>query len=77
MVIWFWEQLDRGVATIDWILKFLTVRVHILDFSSSNHKPLCLCSNDENLHFYHRKHPFRFEAMWLKNDNCDWVVPID
>ena len=52
------------------------MRVHILDFSSSDHKSLCLCFDDEKLRFYQQKRHFRFEAMWIKDENCDSVVKI-
>ena len=52
------------------------MRVDILDFSSSDHKSLCLCSDDEKLRFYHQKRHFYFEAMWIKDENCHSVVKI-
>ena len=42
-----WVRLDRGVATIDWILKFPTSRIHHLNAFHSDHKPLLLCSDSE------------------------------
>lgn len=69
-----WIRLDREVATIEWILKFPTSRIHHLDAFHSNHKPLFLCSDSELKRFYRKGHPFRFEAMWLKDNSCDGVV---
>ena len=78
MVLYFLEQLDQGVATIDWILKLLSPNNESshFRFSSSDHKSLCLCSDDEKLRFYHKKRHFYFEAMWIKDENCHSVVKI-
>ena len=69
-----WIPLDKGVATIDWILKFPTSRIHHLDAFHSDHKPLLLCSDSELKRFYRKVRPFRFEAMWLKDNSCEGVV---
>ena len=37
-----WIRLDRGVATVDWILKFPSSRIHHLDAFHSNHKLILL-----------------------------------
>ena len=58
-----WIRLDRGVATIDWILKFPISCIHHLDAFHSDHKPLLLCSDSEFRHFYRKGKSFRFEAM--------------
>ena len=57
-----WIRLDRGVATIDWILKFPISCIHHLDAFHSDHKPLLLCSYSEFRHFYRKGKPFQFEA---------------
>ena len=33
-----------------------------------------VCLDDENVRFYKRGRPFRFEAVWLTNDRCDDVI---
>ena len=69
-----WVRLDRGVATVNWILHFPSTRVHHLDAFHSDHKPLLLCTNSEFKHFYRKGRPFRFEAMWIKEESCESVV---
>ena len=62
------------MATIDWILCFPAFHIHHLDAFHSDHKPLLLCSDSEFKHFYKKGHPFRFEAMWLKDNTCEDVI---
>ncbi|KAK7842480.1 hypothetical protein CFP56_013686 [Quercus suber] len=66
--------LDRAVATADWILKFPTACLHHLPGSSSDHKPLWLVSDDLQTRFNRAQKPFRFEAIWLKDERCEGVV---
>ena len=69
-----WIRLDRGVASVEWILRFLTARIHHLDDFHSDHKPLLLCSDFEFKRFYRKGRPFCFEAMWLKYNSCEGVI---
>ena len=69
-----WIRLDRGVATIEWILRFLTTRIHHLDCFHSNHKPVLLCMDSELNWFYRKSRPFQFDAMWLKDSTCEGVI---
>ena len=69
-----WIRLDRGVATIDWILRFPTSRIHHLDAFHSDHKPIILISDSEEKRFYQKGRPFRFEAMWLKERTCERMI---
>ncbi|KAL4631902.1 hypothetical protein ACB092_04G012200 [Castanea dentata] len=69
-----WIPLDRGVATIDWILQFPTSLIHHLDAFHSDHKPLLLCFDSEFKRFYRKGKPFRFEEMWLKDSTCELVI---
>ncbi|XP_075654853.1 uncharacterized protein LOC142625022 [Castanea sativa] len=69
-----WVRLDRGVATIEWILRFPTSRIHHLDAFHSDHKTLLLCSDFEFKRFYRKGKPFQFEAMWLKDSSCELVI---
>ncbi|KAK7825603.1 hypothetical protein CFP56_032988 [Quercus suber] len=57
-----------------WILKFPTARLHHLPGSSPDHKPLWLVSDDLQTWFNRAQKPFRFEAMWLKDERCKGVV---
>ncbi|KAL0013129.1 hypothetical protein SO802_000198 [Lithocarpus litseifolius] len=69
-----WIRLDRGVATVNWMLRFSSTRVHHLDAFHSDHKPLLLCTDSEFKRFYRKGRPFRFEAMWIKEESCERVV---
>ena len=40
-----WERLDKAVATMEWLEKFLATKVIHLECSSSNHKPILICLN--------------------------------
>ncbi|KAF3967774.1 hypothetical protein CMV_008259 [Castanea mollissima] len=66
-----WVRLDRGVASIDWILRFPTTRIHHLEAFHSNHKPILLIEDSELKRFYRKGRLFRFESMWLKDRSCD------
>ena len=69
-----WIRLDRDVATIDWILRFPTTRIHHLDAFHYDHKPLSFCPDSEYKRFYRRGKPFPFEAMWLKDLSSESVI---
>ena len=77
-----WVRLDRGVASIEWILRFPTTRIHHLNAFHSDHKPMLLAADSELKHFYRKGRPFRFESMWLKERSYEevvqnvWGVPI-
>ena len=62
------------MATIDWILRFPTSRIHHLDAFHSDHKPILLCSDSKLKRFYRKGRPFHFEAMYLKDNSCEGVV---
>ena len=47
-----WVQLDRAVASPEWVLKFPAVRLHHLSGLSSDHKPIWLCSDDIRKRFF-------------------------
>ena len=71
-----WVRLDRGVASVDWLLKFPTTRVHHLEAFHLDHRPLLLASDFESRRFYRKDRPFRFEVMWLKDKSCEAVIKI-
>ena len=58
-----WIRLDRGVAIPSQSQLIPTVRVHHVEGSLLDHCPLWIRSNDENIRFYKRNRPFRFEAV--------------
>lgn len=47
-----WVRLDRAVASVDWMLKFPSVRVHHMPGYFSDHKPIWLVSDDVHTWFY-------------------------
>ena len=53
-----WIRLDRGVALVEWILKFPSSRIHHLEAFHSDHKPILLCTNSKLKHFYKKRHSF-------------------
>ena len=66
-----WERLDRMVATMEWIEKFLATKVMHLECGSSDHKPILIRFNGIPKI---RKKPWRFEHMWLKEEECRGTV---
>ena len=69
-----WIRLDRAVATNTWIQFFPSTRVHHISGSLSDHCPLWICTDDENIRFYRKRRPFRFEAAWMKDEGCEGVI---
>ena len=69
-----WIRLDRGVAIVEWILRFPTSHIHHLECFHSYHRLLLLISDVEQKRFYKKGRHFRFEAMWLKDKSCEDVV---
>ncbi|XP_030931655.1 uncharacterized protein LOC115957525 [Quercus lobata] len=69
-----WIRLDRGVATTAWTQLFPSFRVHHIAGSLSDHCPLWVCLDDENVRFYKKGRPFCFEAVWMTDDRCDGVI---
>ena len=62
-----WERLDKAVATMDWLDKFLATKVVHMECGSSNHKSIVICLN--GIPSCHQK-PWQFEYMWLEEDGC-------
>lgn len=69
-----WVYLDKVVATTEWVLKFLTARLLHLPWSSSDHKPIWLASDDPHKRFFRANKPFKFGAMWLNDEWYEGVV---
>ena len=64
-------RLDKGVASVEWILKFPSSRIHHLEAFHSNHKPILLYTDSEFKCFYKKGRQFRFEAMWIKDNSYE------
>ena len=69
-----WMRLDHALASSNWLQKFPMARLHHLSGFSSDHKPIWLCTDDVNSHFYRPQRPFKFEAMWVRDERCEEVV---
>jgi hypothetical protein len=66
-------RLDRGVATLEWLHKFLATLVEPLDVTNSDHKCLRLEFEPRNLASHPRK-PFRFEEIWTSDVGCEATI---
>ena len=64
--------MNRGLATDNWVSKFLGSRVHHLHCDSSDHSPLLI--NLLGLDSLPLKKTFRFEKMWLLDSRCGEIV---
>ncbi|PNX98658.1 ribonuclease H, partial [Trifolium pratense] len=66
------ERLDRAMATSDWLALFPEVKLINLLATHSDHSPILLqCEPVTRTNF---KHAFKFENLWLKEDDIDDVV---
>ena len=65
------RRLDRGVASISWRLAFPKASITHLGASKSDHTPILLDTLPKES-FAHR--PFRFEAVWLRDERCHAVI---
>nr|XP_023914857.1 uncharacterized protein LOC112026404 [Quercus suber]XP_023926100.1 uncharacterized protein LOC112037486 [Quercus suber] len=65
------RRLDRGVANISWRLAFPRATITHLGAIKSDHALILLDTNTSDS-FAHR--PFRFEAIWLRDDRCSDVI---
>ncbi|XP_075645796.1 uncharacterized protein LOC142616949 [Castanea sativa] len=65
------ERLDRGLATADWFTMFPGTKIHHLDVTTSDHKPLWITPEGMDSNFHK---PFRFKQMWLTDEGCTDTV---
>jgi hypothetical protein len=70
------ERLDRAVATEEWCAYFPYYKVINGDPRHSDHRPIII--HVERGHTPTQRKtvngPFRFEAKWLEEENCEEVV---
>lgn len=69
---WIQERLDRGLANKEWVELFPSAIVKVMEVSTSDHFPLYLALNRQV--FMPKVHRFRFENMWVKEDDCRNLV---
>uniref|UniRef100_A0A2N9FSP0 CCHC-type domain-containing protein n=1 Tax=Fagus sylvatica TaxID=28930 RepID=A0A2N9FSP0_FAGSY len=65
------ERLDRGICNADWQSMFPKAGVKHLSAPNSDHIPILL---DTHLESHSGTRPFRFEAMWVKDESSVNVV---
>ena len=65
------RRLDRGVANILWRLAYPKATITHLGAIKSDHAPILLDINPCDSFAYR---PFRFEAVWLRDENCSVVI---
>jgi hypothetical protein len=66
------ERLDRALANTNWLLLYPDVRLQNLLTSHSDHSPILLQSSVTNRNG--RGYSFRFENIWLQEDDVNDVV---
>uniref|UniRef100_A0A2N9EM59 Reverse transcriptase domain-containing protein n=1 Tax=Fagus sylvatica TaxID=28930 RepID=A0A2N9EM59_FAGSY len=67
-------RLDRGVCTREWLQLFPSAKVRIIPFVFSDHHVVIVDCLRTTPNPSQRKHQFRFEAMWIKRENCEEVI---
>ena len=68
------EQLDRAMATPEWIDLFPEANLYNLTSSVSDHSSLALRMVRTERGNRKIKKPFIFESMWLRDQRCEEVV---
>ncbi|KAL7132113.1 hypothetical protein ABFS83_12G049400 [Erythranthe nasuta] len=68
-------RLDRVCANNLWSELYPNAQVLHLDSPGSDHKPILLQLQPRIHNNYSRKkRPFRFEAMWIRRDECEDII---
>lgn len=62
---------DKGVANISWWLAYPKATITHLGAIKSDHAPILLDIKPCDSFAYR---PFRFEAVWLRDENCSVVI---
>lgn len=69
------KRLDRFLGNQSFCDLFDSTKVFHLDWYSSDHRPIRICANSNVAQFFKRPaQHFKFEEMWLKDDNCKTIV---
>lgn len=65
------ERLDRALVSTDWDMLFPLARVETLVCSASDHLPILVDLDGVSVGAGKRKKLFRFEAMWVRFEECE------
>lgn len=68
------ERLDRAVADGEWRTRFPDFRVRNGEPQHSDHRPVIVTIEKEEMHHFTGGPRFRFEAGWLQEENCEAIV---
>ena len=68
------EKLDRGLATQGWFQQFPYSLVKTIVAAVSDHMPLLFNISDQKQSVAHKTRKFKFENMWLEDEECYRVV---
>ena len=71
---WVKEHLDRALVSLDWMTMFLRVRLYHVATSTLDHSMLVLKTPRIGQRAPQRSKLFRFESMWLRDEQCKEVV---
>ena len=71
---WVRERLDRSLVSTNWAAMFPGLRLYNVATCSSYHNMLILKALLPKNRNKKRKQLFRFEAMWINEEECDGVV---
>lgn len=66
-----WVRLDKVVATNKWLSNFPRTKIHHLDVTCFDHKPLWIVPDGMECSF---RKPFRFEQMWISDKGCSDTI---
>lgn len=68
------ERLDRAVANEEWILHFQNTRVRNGNYYHSDHRAVVVSMNEVYISVPRSTPSFRFEAEWIKEEQCKTIV---
>ncbi|XP_072066985.1 uncharacterized protein [Arachis hypogaea] len=68
------ERLDRAMANLGWKETFPETTIQHLTRYKSDHCPILLDLYGDSKRRKKSQHRFRFEEMWLTNEDCDRIV---
>ncbi|XP_075665689.1 uncharacterized protein LOC142635419 [Castanea sativa] len=71
---WIRERLDRAFVSTSWVSVFPQLRLHHVAASTSDHCMLLLKCPQTSWRRKRKPKLFRFESMWLRDNQCDDLV---